>query len=103
MTLVLEKHIEVTVGLRGGKPHISGTRIAVSDVVIWHLRQGQSLEEIAARYDLSLAGVYAAIAYYFDHRKEIDKEIEASRQYYEKMKRASRSLVEQKREAMDRD
>lgn len=103
MALVLEKHIEITEGLRGGKPHIVGTRITVSDVAIWHLRLGQSLEEIAARYDLSLAAVYASIAYYFDHKTQIDEEIEASRNFYEKMKRSSPSLVDQKRQAMNRD
>ena len=103
MALVLEKHIEVTDGLRGNKPHLSGTRITVSDVVIWHLRLGRSLEEIAARYDLSLAAVYAAIAYYFDNKVEIDEEIENSHSYYEKKKRATLSLVDQKLQAMDRD
>jgi uncharacterized protein (DUF433 family) len=100
MALVLEKHIEVTEGLRGGKPHLSGTRITVSDVVIWHLRLGQPLEEVAARYDLSLAAVYAAMAYYFDHKAEIDEEIESSRSYYDQRKKASVSLVNQKLQAM---
>ena len=101
MALVIEKHIEVTEGLRGGRPHISGSRITVSDIVIWHLRQGQSLEEVAARQDLPLAAVYAAIAYYYDHKDEIDEEIEASRSYYEKKSLAALSLVKQKIQAMD--
>ena len=103
MDLALERHIEVTEGLRGGKPHISGSRIIVSDIVIWHLRLGQSLEEVAARHDLPLAATYAAIAYYYDHKDEIDEEIEASRTYYEKKRLAAQSLVEQKIQAMDRD
>ena len=103
MALVIEKHIEVTKGLRGNKPHLAGTRITVSDIVILHLRQGRSLEEIAARYNLSLAAVYAAIAYYFDNKTEIDEEIETSRSYYEIMKKAALSLVDQKLQAMNRD
>lgn len=103
MALILAKHIEVTEGLRGGKPHLSGTRITVSDVVIWHLRLGQSLEEVAARYDLSLAAVYAAMAYYFDHKAEIDEEIESSQSHYDKREKASLALVNQKLEAMGRD
>lgn len=102
MTLVLNRHIEVTDGLRGEKPHIAGTRITVSDVVIWHLRLGQSLDEIAARYDLSLAAVYAALAYYFNHKSEIDEEIDTSRNYFEKREKASLSLVNQKLQAMNR-
>jgi uncharacterized protein (DUF433 family) len=103
MALVLDKYIEITEGLRGGKPHITGSRITVSDIVIWHLRQGQSLEEVAARQNLSLAAVYAAIAYYYDHKAEIDEEIETSRSYYEKKRQATVSLVEQKIQAMDDD
>lgn len=96
MELVLEKHIEKTAEVRGGKARITGTRIAVSDIVIWHFRQGESLDEIAVTYDLPLAAVYAAIAYYFDHKNEIDTEIENGRLYYEKMKATTPSLVQQK-------
>ncbi len=103
MTLVQEQHLEITKGLRGGKPHISGTRITVSDIVIWHLRMGQSLEEIAARYDLPLAATYAAIAYYYDHKAEIDEEIASNRAFYEKMKASQPSLVDQKLRAADSD
>jgi uncharacterized protein (DUF433 family) len=41
MVMVIEKHIEIDSGVRGGKPCLAGTRISVSDVVIWHLREGQ--------------------------------------------------------------
>ena len=96
MALVLEQHIERKEGLRGGKPHIRGTRITVSDVAIWHLRLGHSLAEVAAYYDLPLAAVYAAIAYYFDHKAEIDREIDAGKDFYQKLKDGSFSLVKQK-------
>jgi uncharacterized protein (DUF433 family) len=96
MVMVLEKHIEIDEGVRFGKPCLTGTRISVSDVVIWHLRQGQSLEEIAAYRDLSLAGLYAAISYYYDNRAEIDKEIEDTRVFYETMKRTAPSLLREK-------
>jgi len=48
----------------------------VQDVAIWHERLGRSADEIAAAYDLALADVYAALAYYFDHRAEIDQRID---------------------------
>ena len=72
MELTMVQHIMQTPGLRGGKPHIVGTRITVSDVAFFHLKMGYSVAEIAADYDLSLASVHAALAYYFDHRAEID-------------------------------
>lgn len=61
------------------------------------------MEEIAARQDLPLASVYAAIAYYYDNKSDIDEEIEASRSYYEKMNREAISLVNQKIQTMDDD
>jgi len=45
MEIVLDHHIEITPDVRGGRPHIAGTRITVADIVIMHLRLGQSLEE----------------------------------------------------------
>lgn len=65
-------HIAITPGVAGGKPRIAGRRITVQDIVFWHERSAVSADEIAAEYDLSLADVYAALTYYFDHREEID-------------------------------
>ena len=96
MELILEKHIEKTANIRGGKACLVGTRIAVSDIVIWHFRQGESLDEIGVTYDLPLAAVYAALCYYFDHKQEVDDEIENGRIAYEKLRASSPSLVQQK-------
>ncbi len=96
MELVLDKHIEITPGVRGGKPRIANTRIAVADVVLMHLRLGQSLEEIAGRYDLPLAGVYAAMAYYHDHKDEIDGSIEDDQAFAEAFRRNNPSPLQEK-------
>lgn len=76
-TRVLETHIEVTEGIAGGKPRIVGRGITVQNIVIWHERLGKSADEISEEYDLSLAAVYAALSYYFDHRSEIDSQIDS--------------------------
>ncbi len=68
----LATHIETTPGLVGGRPRIAGRRITVQNIAIWHERLGLSADEIAGEHDLSLADVHAALAYYFDHREEID-------------------------------
>jgi uncharacterized protein (DUF433 family) len=68
----LDAHIVRTPGIAGGKPRIAGHRITVQNIVIWHERMGKSADEIATEYALSLADVYAALAYYFDHREQID-------------------------------
>jgi uncharacterized protein (DUF433 family) len=70
------EHIEISPEVRSGKPRIAGTRITVEDVAVMHLKLGQSLIEIAGLYDLSLAAVYAAMAYDFDHRELIDRRTE---------------------------
>ena len=77
MQAVLDRHIEITPGVRGGRPHIAGTRISVADVVLMHFRLNHTLPEIAGRFDLSPADVYAAMAWYYDHRAEIDADIAA--------------------------
>jgi uncharacterized protein (DUF433 family) len=72
---VLDRHIEVTTGVAGGKPRITGRRITVQNIVVWHEHMGLSADEIASAHDLTLADVYAALAYYFDYRAEIDASI----------------------------
>ena len=72
------QHIAITPGVCGGKPRIAGRRITVANIAIWHERLGKSADAIATEYDLTLADVYAALTYYFDHRAEIDKSINRS-------------------------
>jgi uncharacterized protein (DUF433 family) len=74
-TRTLDQHIEITPGIAGGKPRIAGHRITVQDIVLWHDRMGKSADEIATDYDLTLGDVHAALAYYFDHREEMDRSI----------------------------
>lgn len=78
-TETAKQHIEITPGVCGGKPRIAGHRITVANIVIWHERLGKSADEIATEYDLTMADVYAALAYYFDNRAAIDESIAASK------------------------
>ena len=94
---VFNSHIEITPGTCGGKPRIAGHRIRVEDVVVWHERMGHSADEIVSRYpQLSLADVYAALAYYHDHRVEIDGQMEADEKFVEEMRRLYPSKLEAK-------
>jgi uncharacterized protein (DUF433 family) len=62
-----------TPGVCGGKPCIAGHRVRVMDVVVWHERRGLPVDEIVAMFPgLTPADVDAALAYYFDHRDEIE-------------------------------
>jgi uncharacterized protein (DUF433 family) len=82
--------------IRGGKPHIADTRIAVADVALMHLKRGLSPEQIAARFDLSLAAVHAAMAYYYDHRDEIDLRTHDDDAYVESLRRQAPSRLQAK-------
>ena len=92
----LDDHIELTPGEAPGKPRIRGRRIAVHDIAIWHERLGKSADEIAAEYDLTLADVYAALAYYFDHREEIDARIAEDGAFVETLRASTPSKRFQK-------
>ena len=93
---ILEKHIEITPGVVGGKPHIAGRRITVQNIAIWHEKMGKSADEICAEYDLNLAEVYAALSYYFDHRDEIDQSIEESEAFVSELSRRTPSILQKK-------
>lgn len=101
MTTTLDSHIASSPSVRGGKPVLAGTRIAVADVAVFHLRLGQSLEQIAARHDLSLAAVHAAMAYYYDHRAEIDRAIEDEAASLQTARQKNPSLLQAKLKALN--
>ena len=84
--IIESRHIEATPGVCGGRARIAGHRIRVQDIVIW-TEQGRSADQIVADFpQLSLADVYAALAYYHDHREETDRQIREDDQFVAQMK-----------------
>jgi uncharacterized protein (DUF433 family) len=80
----IASHIEITPDTCGGKPRIVGHRIRVQDVALW-TEEGRSADEIVSDFpQLSLSDVYAALAFYHDHREEIDKDIRDDREFFDK-------------------
>ena len=80
--------IESTPGTCGGKPRIAGHRITVKHVIIDHQRGGMSPDEIASSDPgITLADVDAALAYYHDHRDEIDADIKADDEHWAEVER----------------
>jgi uncharacterized protein (DUF433 family) len=67
------KYIVVDPDVLGGRPAIAGHRIGVIHVATW-VQQGTTPAEIADLYGLSLAEVYAALTYYYDHQVELDRQ-----------------------------
>ena len=53
------------------EPHIRGRRISVRQVYALVEERGEDPEAVADRYDLDVADVYHALAYYHDHPREM--------------------------------
>ena len=59
-------------GVRGGNTLVEGTRIGVHDVV-GLIVNGAGVDDVVRSFpDLTRAQVYESLAYYEDHRGEID-------------------------------
>ncbi len=96
MLILEQQHIEADPIIAGGKPRIAGRRITVQNIVIWHERMGLSPDQIAVEYDLSLAEVYGALSYYFDHRAEIDRSIAESADFVANLRQRMPSKLQRK-------
>jgi len=80
---------EITFDERG-RPFIAGTTMKVIELVAEHLAYGWSPEELQYQHPyLSMEQVHAALAYYQAHRQEIDQEIVALDQEYDRLRAAS--------------
>ncbi len=59
-----------------GAPIIQGTSMKVLELVVEHLAYGWSPEELHFQHPyLTLGQIHAALAYYWDHVEEMDREI----------------------------
>lgn len=80
-------HITSLPGVCAGKATLGATRVRVNNVVFMH-KQGASVEEIRDAYpDLSLAQVYAALAYYYDDPAEIEAELQRDAEFEDHFER----------------
>jgi uncharacterized protein (DUF433 family) len=69
----LNTQIVSTEGTLGGEPRIDGRRIAVPHVASRVIDKGEHSQDVAADYDLDLAAVHHARAYYYDHPDEMQE------------------------------
>lgn len=103
MTIVSLDYIEITPDVCGGRPRIAGHRITVADIAVMYTKMAYSLEEIAGKYDLMLASVYAAMAYYFEHREEIDRRLQEDAKFVEAFKQQHPSKLQAKLKQLRND
>jgi len=91
------ERITSTPGVCGGRPCIAGHRVRVADIVAWHEHRGLTPDEIVTHIPtITLSDVHAALAYYFDHIEEIQREMRAEREFVEEFRRGNPSLLEAK-------
>lgn len=85
MTTNIGSIITSTLGIVGGRPRVDGTRVAVSAIASCY-KQGYLPEEIVQQFErLSIAQVYAALAYYHTNQAEINADIAAEQALYEQV------------------
>ena len=82
--------ITSTPEVSGGRPRIAGTGVTVQRIVGWY-KLGLSPEEIADEFGhLTLAQVYAALAFYHANRDEIEAAIAAEQKSADRLERENR-------------
>jgi uncharacterized protein (DUF433 family) len=86
----LETRYEHIVIDEKGTPIVVGTNMKVIELVLEKLAYGWSPEELYFQHPhLTLGQIYSALAYYWDHQEELDKEIERRQELVEQLKNAS--------------
>ena len=80
-TMTTYEHVELDAN---GTPTIADTNMKVVELVMAQMAHGWSPEELHFQHPyLSLGQIHSALAYYWDHKNDLDADIERRRQYAE--------------------
>ena len=75
MKTAIYPHLTQNKAILGGIPIVEGTRTSVRSIAGYY-QMGMSVDEILQSLaHLSAAQVHSALAYYFDHQSEMDRDI----------------------------
>jgi uncharacterized protein (DUF433 family) len=86
MTVATNTHIAID---ERGRPRIVGNGLKVESIAIEHIK-GQTPSQIQEGWPfLTLSQIYAALAFYYDHKVEMDAEIEAGDRQYQALRAAA--------------
>ena len=73
-----------------GEPILAGNRIKVRMIALDRIAHGRDADEIQRHHpDLTLGQIHSALAYYYDHREAMDREIAARRERVEAWRAAA--------------
>jgi uncharacterized protein (DUF433 family) len=85
-----ETRYEHIVLAEGGVPHIAGTTMKVIELALEQSAYGWSTEELRFQHPyLSMGQIHSALAYYWDHKEELDRDIERRQQFVEQLQQNS--------------
>jgi uncharacterized protein (DUF433 family) len=99
MSTVAYPHIEQR---QNGGLYIAGTPFKVRQIVLNHIAYGWSAEDIQREHPkLTLGQIHHALGYYYDHKQQLDDEIEAGIALAEEMraKQGASPLIAKARDA----
>lgn len=74
MTMISVEHIALR---ENGSPYVAGTGVKVANIATYALLHHWSIDKIAEELEITPAQIHAALAYYYDHKEEIDQAIKA--------------------------
>jgi uncharacterized protein (DUF433 family) len=96
MTGVSTEHIEIVEGAGGPKARIKGHNVRVIDVADWYYGQKWSPEEIVENIPtITIADIFDALAYYHDHRDELEAKRARDDAFVEEFMRANPGRLEE--------
>ena len=72
--------------VRSGRPYILGTTLTVADIVSAKIYQQLEADGVADYFEIPLQQVHAALAYYYEHKVEIDQDIRQQRELAAEMR-----------------
>jgi len=88
MSLVKTRYEHIAIN-EDGMPIIAGTTMKVVELVVERAAYGWSPEELHFQHPyLTLGQIYSALAYYWDHADELDRDIERRLQFVEQVRQA---------------
>jgi uncharacterized protein (DUF433 family) len=72
-------------------PIIAGTKMKVTELILDKIAYGWSPEELQYQHPhLTLGQIYSALAYYFDHQEELNREIERQLEQVDQMRKVTK-------------
>lgn len=87
MSTVTYAHIERD---EQGRPIVSGTQFEVRAIALNHVALGRDAEEIRLHHpELTLGQIHSALAYYYDHKDEMDRDLEERLRRVERLRASS--------------